>query len=35
MMRIVMMKFGYLVLMGNSIGWHLAIQIGFIIEVQT
>lgn len=33
-MRIVVMKYGYLVLMENLIDWHLALQIGFIIEVQ-
>lgn len=33
-MRLVVTKYGYLVQMENLIDWHLASQIGFIIEVQ-
>lgn len=33
-MKTVVMKYGYLVLMENLIDWHLATQIGFIIEAQ-
>lgn len=34
MMRVAVTKYGYLVLMENLIDWHLALLIGFIIEVQ-
>lgn len=33
-MKLVVMKYGYRVLMGNLIDWHLVSQIGSIIEVQ-
>jgi len=33
-MKLLVMKYGYHVLMGNWIDWHLVAQIGSIIEVQ-